>query len=233
MEYLKGHAVSLHRRESPKLLKVLDKADDATTRGKLFKHAHLKVKEVVVRVTRSNQRSGCHWEPFFGDQSFAKVQPHELALILTHLRNLVVAYDNMTPEEKRDLATVRELVVNLDWLCALAKHCVASDERRYADRERRLDRAGVSATAYANGQPALDRATSTPRAAHPGDATTIATSPRHRNATLASPAAPQARSTAARRTASSPSPYAQNRHTLAAGLRSPAASRPALSVDER
>ena len=40
----------------------------------------------------------------------------------------------MTADEKRELTTVRELVVNLDWLCALAKHCVASDERRYADR---------------------------------------------------------------------------------------------------
>ncbi|KAH8049462.1 sodium solute symporter [Aureococcus anophagefferens] len=140
MEYLKGHAVSLHRRESSKLLKALDRADDGVARAKLFKHAHLKVKEVVVRVTRSNQRSGRHWEPFHGDASFATVQPHELALILTHLRNLAVAYDNMTADEKRELTTVRELVVNLDWLCALAKHCVASDERRYADRERRLDR---------------------------------------------------------------------------------------------
>ena len=134
MEYLKGHAVSLHRRESSKLLKALDRADDGVARAKLFKHAHLKVKEVVVRVTRSNQRSGRHWEPFHGDASFATVQPHELALILTHLRNLAVAYDNMTADEKRELTTVRELVVNLDWLCALAKHCVASDERRYADR---------------------------------------------------------------------------------------------------
>ncbi|KAH8060776.1 sodium solute symporter [Aureococcus anophagefferens] len=66
MEYLKGHAVSLHRRESSKLLKALDRADDGVARAKLFKHAHLKVKEVVVRVTRSNQRSGRHWEPFHG-----------------------------------------------------------------------------------------------------------------------------------------------------------------------
>ncbi|KAH8052629.1 sodium solute symporter [Aureococcus anophagefferens] len=122
------------------------------------------VKEVVVRVTRSNQRSGRHWEPFHGDASFATVQPHELALILTHLRNLAVAYDNMTADEKRELTTVRELVVNLDWLCALAKHCVASDERRYADaaaprpRARaRVDRAGDGAAPpapFAAAQPA-------------------------------------------------------------------------------
>ncbi|KAK7254356.1 hypothetical protein SO694_00009458 [Aureococcus anophagefferens] len=128
MEYLKGHAVSLHRRESPKLLKA-PTADDGVARAKLFKHAHLKVKEVVVRVTRSNQRSGRHWEPFHGDARPSRPSSRrELALILTHLRNLAVAYDNMTADEKRELTTVRELVVNLDWLCALAKHRVASDE---------------------------------------------------------------------------------------------------------
>ena len=57
------------------------------------------------------------WTPRLSDDELARlIEPHERALLL-HLRNFVVAFDNM-PAAERQTSTMREVVVNLDWLCA-------------------------------------------------------------------------------------------------------------------
>ena len=75
--------------------------------------------------------AGVYGTPRPSDDELARlIEPHERALLLSHLRNFVVAFDNMPAAERQTLSTMREVVVNLDWLCALAKLGVASDRRR-------------------------------------------------------------------------------------------------------
>ena len=131
LEFVRGHAVSLHRRDAGKLIRAVDAAYDRDQRLALVKKAHLKIKEVVVRLTRTEFPREARWTPRPSDDELARlIEPHERALLLSHLRNFVVAFDNMPAAERQALSTMREVVVNLDWLCALAKLGVASDRRR-------------------------------------------------------------------------------------------------------
>jgi len=131
LEFVRGHAVSLHHRDAGKLIRAVDAAYDPGERLALFKRAHLMIKQVVVRVTRTEFPREARWTPRPSYKELGRlVEPHERALLLQHLRNFVVAFDNMPASERRALSTCREVVVNLDWLCALAKLCVASDKRR-------------------------------------------------------------------------------------------------------
>ena len=131
LEFVRGHAVSLHRRDAGKLIRAVDAAYDRDQRLALVKKAHLKIKEVVVRLTRTEFQREARWTPRPSDDELARlIEPHERALLLSHLRNFVVAFDNMPAAERQTLSTMREVVVNLDWLCALAKLGVASDRRR-------------------------------------------------------------------------------------------------------
>ena len=84
-----------------------------------------------MRLTRTEFQREARWTPRPSDDELARlIEPHERALLLSHLRNFVVAFDNMPAAERQTLSTMREVVVNLDWLCALAKLGVASDRRR-------------------------------------------------------------------------------------------------------
>ena len=75
------------------------------------------------------ERDSKRWAAWINSRLRKAIKGGELEP-LEHLRNFVVAFDNMPAAERQTLSTMREVVVNLDWLCALAKLGVASDRRR-------------------------------------------------------------------------------------------------------
>ncbi|CAN0049795.1 unnamed protein product, partial [Hapterophycus canaliculatus] len=83
---------------------------------KLFKEAHCAVKSVVVLVSRSvggDGRSGARWR--LSERHLLSIEGHHLTPLLENLRLLVVAFDNMTEEDRNKIATVEEIVNNRDW----------------------------------------------------------------------------------------------------------------------
>ena len=92
--------------------------DDPEASFTLFKEAHLVIKRLVVGLV-GEQGAKTRWalEPARLD----RVPQGRLLQLLKQMRLLVIAYDNLTPLQKRTLTTAIEVVKNRDWLIEMAR----------------------------------------------------------------------------------------------------------------
>ena len=96
--------------------------------------AHLTIKRAVVLLVGDRVGVKEHWG--LNDDELARLPEHSLLNILRNMRTLVVAYDNLTPQQKRMLTTTIEVFKNRDVLIKIARHALAL-ERREVRRQRR------------------------------------------------------------------------------------------------
>lgn len=57
--------------------------------------------------------TGERWQ--MSEQQLRSLEKHQLSLLLHNMRLLVVAFDNMSEEDRKRITTVNEIINNRDW----------------------------------------------------------------------------------------------------------------------
>ena len=89
----------------------------------MFKQAHLFCKTLVIEAAgKKAAASNVHWE--FNPELLESVQDNRWSEMLRHLRQLVVANDNMANIIRGEMDTYAEVLKNLDWMVIMSIHAV-------------------------------------------------------------------------------------------------------------
>lgn len=74
----------------------------------------------------------------FDPDLLSRVSERRWVEMMKCLKRLVVAYDNMPSETRHDMATFREVVMNMDWLVIMSFHAQEVEERRREEAQRKV-----------------------------------------------------------------------------------------------
>uniref|UniRef100_A0A7S2WII2 Calponin-homology (CH) domain-containing protein n=1 Tax=Rhizochromulina marina TaxID=1034831 RepID=A0A7S2WII2_9STRA len=144
--FFKGDLFRMTPNELKQLQLVIGACKDQGSCLKAVKEVHLAAKHTVSEVAgkAADLSRDAHWT--FDPEVLEKVPERKWAEMMKHLKKLVVAYDNLPPENRGELRTFREIVKNLDWLVIMSFHASEVEHRRRNKARRKFCR-GASAAA--------------------------------------------------------------------------------------
>jgi len=129
MYELKAKVMNYHRD-----FKLIDRTrDQVVPRGqvkveKVFLEAHIAVKRVVIDVTKQDIAFGAEWTGLKG--KINSVPRHQKIQVLNHIKIMIICYELMTEEILDRLQTDDEILMNTEYLGALAECGKREEDRR-------------------------------------------------------------------------------------------------------
>ncbi|CAB1117939.1 unnamed protein product [Ectocarpus sp. CCAP 1310/34] len=135
MDSLKGTVILFTPHTAGGLIKALGLCKSMDSALKLFKEAALQIKIIVVELAGEHEPNTV-WRV---NQSLFKGLPeNRKVMTLRHLRSLVVAYDHLSDEMRRDLTTALEIIKNREVLNMMGKYCIQAEAAEEKRREAKL-----------------------------------------------------------------------------------------------
>lgn len=135
MALVKGEVLQHTPEELPRIAKVLAQIERNPTDGPelLLKEAHLLIKRIVLRVG-GEQKADTIWALTL--PALDNIPDHFMHQLRDQLRVLVIAYDNLTLQQKARLKTASEIVKNRSWLVQLAVRCAEHGQVSASERSK-------------------------------------------------------------------------------------------------
>eukprot|EP00752_Nemacystus_decipiens_P007872 g7033.t1 len=135
MDSLKGTVILFTPHTGNGLTKALGLCKNMESAFKLFKEAALQIKIIVVELAGEHEPNTV-WR--VNPDAFESLPENRKVMMLKHLRNLVVAYDHLSDDMRRDLTTALEIIKNREVLNMMGKYCIQSEAAEEKRREAKL-----------------------------------------------------------------------------------------------
>jgi hypothetical protein len=133
MALVKGEVLQHTPEELPRIAKILAQIERNPNEGPelLLKEAHLLIKRIVLLVG-GEQKADTIWSLTL--PALDNVPDMYMQQLRDQLRVLVIAYDNLTLDQKARLKTASEIVKNRSWLVQLAVRCAEQGQAQASER---------------------------------------------------------------------------------------------------
>ncbi|CAM9588135.1 unnamed protein product [Ectocarpus sp. 4 AP-2014] len=135
MDSLKGTVILFTPHTAGGLTKALGLCKNMDSALKLFKEAALQIKIIVVELAGEHEPNTV-WR--VNQSLFKGLLENRKVMTLRHLRSLVVAYDHLSDEMRRDLTTALEIIKNREVLNMMGKYCIQAEAAEEKRREAKL-----------------------------------------------------------------------------------------------
>ncbi|CAM9435411.1 unnamed protein product, partial [Pylaiella littoralis] len=135
MASLKGTVILFTPQSHNGMTKAVGLCKNMDSASKLFKATALQVKIIVVELAGEHEPNTV-WR--VDPVVFESLPENRKVMMLRHLRSLVIAYDHLSDEMRRDLTTALEIIKNREVLNMMGKFCIQSEVAEERRREAKL-----------------------------------------------------------------------------------------------
>eukprot|EP00903_Cladosiphon_okamuranus_P010933 g10326.t1 len=135
MDSLKGTVILFTPHTGNGLTRALSLCKNMDSASKLFKEAALQIKIIVVELAGEHEPNTV-WR--VNPEAFENLPENRKVMMLKHLRSLVVAYDHLSDDMRRELTTALEIIKNREVLNMMGKYCIQSEAAEEKRREAKL-----------------------------------------------------------------------------------------------